>query len=309
MRFSYRSAVLLVCLQFAACSGEPAPAPDAAADAGVRSDADVDAGAEDAGPERDATVDGASDDAGAVADAALDDAGAAADAALDDSSVADAGAADAEVADAGAALDAALDDAGSTDASAGDGGLLSDVVVTHPAAPPIAPATECTVTTAAQLACSGEHVPTCSALEPATMPPACGPHFGSWAAFSVYDAAVPWGYLLHAMEHGAVVLAYACDAASCPEVPAALRDFVDTYTPDPRCSSSSARARLIVVPDPTLDVPIAIAAWGHIYRATCFDLASLRAFVDAHYAGAPEDFCSDGIDLSSTGWCAVDGGV
>jgi len=284
----------VACASIAACSDDTVPLPG---DAGVDARPPFDAGADDAAAALD----------GMASDAAPSDASSDTDATASDGGTPDA-ALDARVDASG--VDAAPGDGGLTDAFTDDAGpLLTDIVVTHPAQPPIAPATECTVTTATQSSCGGAHVPSCSPLDFATTPPACGPHFGSWAAFSVYSAPVPWGFLLHAMEHGAVVLAYACDATTCPTVPTALRDFVDTYTADPRCSSSSARARLIVVPDPTLDVPIALVAWGHIYRATCFDLASIREFVDAHYAGAPEDFCADGIDRSATGWCSVDAGL
>jgi hypothetical protein len=108
------------------------------------------------------------------------------------------------------------------------------------------------------------------------------------------------------MEHGAVVLAYDCPSASaCPEISGPLEAFAAAYPEDTRCIGTGRRHRLIVVPDPTLDIPVAAAAWGHGYRAHCVDDPSLRAFVDAHYGLAPEDFCSPGIDRSAEGWCPI----
>ena len=185
--------------------------------------------------------------------------------------------------------------------TSGDGGL-TNIVEIRPSAAPIAPETECVVTTGSALTREpATHLTPCTDTSFDTTPPCEGPHYSSWAAFGVYTAPIPWGYLVHSMEHGAVVIAYSC-GADCPTLPASLRAFYDAYTADPMCTTTSVRHRLIVVPMPDLDVPIAAAAWGEVYRATCFDEASLRAFVDAHYARAPENFCAAGID-DSPGWC------
>lgn len=183
----------------------------------------------------------------------------------------------------------------------GDGGL-TNIVETRPDAAPIAPATECVVTTASAATLEpATHLTPCVDTAFDTTPPCEGPHYSSWAAYGVYDAPVPWGYLVHSMEHGGVVIAYSC-GADCADVPPRLRALYDSYTADPRCSASGVPHRLIVVPAPDLDVPIAAAAWGEIYRATCLDENSLRAFLDAHYARAPEDTCAAGVD-ESPGWC------
>ena len=89
--------------------------------------------------------------------------------------------------------------------------LLVDIQVTRPDAAPIAPFLECTVTTAHEPTLSRTHVPECSELSFATSPPTTGNHFGRWADFRTYEAPVPWGYLVHSMEHGAIVMAYNCE--------------------------------------------------------------------------------------------------
>ncbi len=183
----------------------------------------------------------------------------------------------------------------------GDGGLTG-VVETRPDAAPIAPATECVVTTGAALTLEpATHLTPCTDVHYDTSPPCEGAHYSSWAAFGVYSAPVPWGYLVHSMEHGSVVIEYAC-GADCPELPARLRALYDSYPADPLCVGTSAPNRLIVVPAPDLDVPIAASAWGQVYRATCLDEPSLRAFIDAHYAHGPENICPAGVD-DSPGWC------
>lgn len=172
---------------------------------------------------------------------------------------------------------------------------LHDVVVTHPAP-------GCDVTTGDADDTTAGHRTACEPLTYDTEPPCHGDHYGIWANFGTYAAPVPWPFLVHDMEHGGVVLAYRPGPAI-PDAATKLQAFVDAYPADAMCTSQPWRTRLIVVPDPTLDVPVAAAAWRHVYRATCWDEASLRAFVDAHYAMAPEDFCFGGTDGSATGWC------
>jgi hypothetical protein len=168
-------------------------------------------------------------------------------------------------------------------ADAGPGGLV-DVEVTHPEATPIAPATECTVETARAARTTAGHTDeVCAEVTYETVPPAWGEHYGVWADFEEYDAPVPWGFLVHSMEHGALVLAYAC-GDSCPEVLAAFR-AIKAETRDGRCEAA--------------------AGWGHVYRATCLDEASLRAFAADAYAAGPENFCSAGSDRSASGWCPM----
>jgi hypothetical protein len=179
-----------------------------------------------------------------------------------------------------------------------DSGLV-DVIETRPDAPPIAPFTECVVTTAREPATSAAHVPTCSALEYPRHPPAGGPHYGTWADFGVYAQPVPWPFLVHSLEHGAVVLAYNCPEG-CPDVLAAL-ERIRAEREDPACRARGGDNRIVVMPDPELEVPIAAVAWEHLYLATCLDEGSLRAFVDARYARAPEDTCAPGASLDP--WC------
>jgi hypothetical protein len=182
--------------------------------------------------------------------------------------------------------------------------MRTDERVTHPAAAPIAPFDECTVYTATELSVARDHRPVCSALRYPFLPPVGGPHFGQWAAFGAYDAPVPWGFLVHALEHGAVVLAYRCEPGpECDALRTELGRVITDFGADPICRSADAPSRFILVPDPTLEWAVAALAWEHVYLATCLDRPSLDEFVTAHYGQAPEDLCAPGVDLSATGWC------
>ncbi len=246
----------------------------------------------DGGAQMDAaTIDAATIDAPA-------DAPSSTDAALD-ASDAEHDASDADH-DAAIALDASPSDAGPL-----DGGIVrTEDPPTHPSRPPIAPFAECTVTTAHDTIAGAEHTAACAPIAYPHHPPSAGAHFGQWADFGTYTAPIPWGFLVHAMEHGAIVLAHHCeDDADCDAVRAEYAALIADHGHDPACRIEDDLSRFIVVPDPTLPVPIAAIAWEEVYLATCLDPPSLRAFVAAHYATAPEDFCAAGVDRSATGWC------
>jgi len=102
------------------------------------------------------------------------------------------------------------------------------------------------------------------------------------------------------LEHGGVVFNYDCPEG-CPEVLAAFDAAIAAHGVDPMCEGVDAR--FIVAPDPTLDVPIAITAWEHVYVATCLDEESLIEFVEAHYGQGPEDLCARGLDGEERTWC------
>ena len=177
--------------------------------------------------------------------------------------------------------------------------------VLTPNAPPLPGQTECRVVMTTNIAIpAAVHVATCTPVTYATNPPSGGDHWGQWAAFKKYTQTVPREMYVHDMEHGAVILLYRCDGATCPEdVVAALEKVFDEAAGDPLCLSagSTPKARLVLTPDPDLDTPIAIAAWGATYTATCIDTASLAAFVSAHYGKGTETTCFNGQDLDITG--------
>ncbi len=142
----------------------------------------------------------------------------------------------------------------------------------------------------------GLHVASCTPLTYATNPPTSGTHYPIWAAFKKYDKPVPRGFYVHAMEHGAIVFEHNC-AAGCDAEIAALVAYLAARPPDPLCVAPLAN-RFILTPDPLLDVPFAASAWGASLKMQCLDFAAIGAFIDAHYAKAPENFCFDGTDVT-----------
>ena len=139
----------------------------------------------------------------------------------------------------------------------------------------------------------GTHVPEGTSIQYTTNPPSSGAHYPIWAHFLEYDKPIDDGYLVHSLEHGAVLILYKCEPAQCASIAASLRAVRDAVPTDPLCASPD-RVRVILAPRPANDAPIAAAAWGWTYKADCVEPASLLQFVKDHYAKAPEDFCSPG---------------
>jgi hypothetical protein len=146
---------------------------------------------------------------------------------------------------------------------------------------------------------SAAHVDTGTNIEWTNNPPTSGPHYPTWAGWDREYTALDRGYYVHNAEHGGIVLLYHCDP-DCPDVVASLVAAARNMAPDPMCQSPITK-RVLVAPDPLLPdgVQIAAVAWNHAYTASCYD-AYVETFARDHYADAPEDFCSDGINLGGT---------
>jgi hypothetical protein len=141
------------------------------------------------------------------------------------------------------------------------------------------------------------HVPVGTPVDYDSNPPCNGPHYPIWAAYQTYSSPVPRPYYVHDLEHGAIVLVYKCDQDDgCPAIVQGLQATSDAIPDDPVCTlqGEGVRVRTVITPDPLLDVPVAAAAWGWVYRADCLDLPSLKSFALAHYAQAPENLCANG---------------
>jgi hypothetical protein len=153
----------------------------------------------------------------------------------------------------------------------------------------------CNVRLAAPTIAASPHVSEGSAVAYASNPPSSGPHYPSWANFQEFAHPVDDGYLVHSMEHGAVLLLYKCadDGGSCSDMIAQLRAVRDAVPTDPLCDPG-IRVRVILAPRSANDAAVTAAAWGNTYRADCVDAPSLAAFITAHYAHGPEDFCFPG---------------
>ena len=141
----------------------------------------------------------------------------------------------------------------------------------------------------------------CDPVTYASNPPSSGTHYPDWAKYKTYSAPVPWGFLVHCLEHGAIDIVYNCPDG-CPDEVAQAQAFIQGLAPDPGCGGQPMK--IVLAPDPNLDVRWAASAWTWTLRATCFDKASFASFIAAYYQGPDtEAACGGGADWSSTGWC------
>jgi hypothetical protein len=141
------------------------------------------------------------------------------------------------------------------------------------------------------------HVPIGTMVDWNSNPPSSGPHYPIWAAFQAYTSAVPRGYYVHDLEHGAIVFLYNCGSAGCPAVVSTLQAASDSLPDDPLCAQQGGpgvRVRTVITPDPLIPTRVAAVAWGWVYLADCADLPTLEQFAKAHYGQGREDLCSPG---------------
>ena len=133
------------------------------------------------------------------------------------------------------------------------------------------------------------HVPEGAAVSYQSNPPASGPHYPVWARYREHAGAVPRGYWVHNLEHGAIVLLYR------PDAPAAavqeLRQAFAALPNDPACG----HRRALLTPDPLLPQPFVAAVAAHrVLMADRLDPAWVRAFADGFRGQGPEAVCADG---------------
>lgn len=171
---------------------------------------------------------------------------------------------------------------------------------------------------------SRDHITDISGVTYNSNPPSSGAHFASWAKRGAYQYIISDGYLLHALEHGYIVLSYNCGPKA-PKIDSLTYkkgDPLTTTTVDPKAAmapftpdsapkkeddlpkeftSSSCKQlvtqlskfldqyqRIVIVPRTNLDTAIAATAWGHIEKMNSFDETKLRTFIDAFHNAGPE---------------------
>lgn len=159
-------------------------------------------------------------------------------------------------------------------------------------AAPLRPDASCPVVIETPELVPAAHVTEGTEIAYESNPPSSGPHYPVWAHYQEFANPVPRPYSVHSLEHGGIVLSYKCDAP-CPQVVEQLRAVRAQIATDPSCDAET-RVRVVITPDPLLDVPVAAAAWGWTYKAQCVDAPTLTAFVRDHIAQGPENTCGAG---------------
>jgi hypothetical protein len=196
----------------------------------------------------------------------------------------------------------ALEACGGRLAEDADGGSRSNsgatVTTRYPDAGPLPGQATCKVVITRNIPITSQtHVELCSSVAYSTNPPSGGDHWPEWSAYRIYDVPVAREMYVHNLEHGAVVLGYRCEQADCPDVVKALGN-VFRNARDTLCGPAP---RVLMTQDMKLATPIAAAAWGATYTATCIDEASLSEFVNTAIGHGSEAVCASGTDIQASG--------
>ncbi len=126
---------------------------------------------------------------------------------------------------------------------------------------------------------SGGHVPAGTSVQYSTNPPAGGQHYGdSTAHAGIYDTSnVPAdGYLVHSLEHGAVILWYNPKILSSEQINK-LKDIFNQTS-----------GKSIMAPRSSMDVSAGLSSWGQVLKLKSIDEKQIKAFFDMNSGRGPE---------------------
>ena len=132
----------------------------------------------------------------------------------------------------------------------------------------------------------GVHIEPGTPLPQRNRPPTSGPHYGSRASYGVSAEPVDPGAWVHALEHGAIVVAFRCDAA---DECAAIADEVERTVYQPARVGRFDERKIVGTPYQEMDSPFAVLAWGRILELDALDAAQVLAFYDRYLDRGPEN--------------------
>lgn len=121
----------------------------------------------------------------------------------------------------------------------------------------------------------------------AVLPPVGGDHFPVWQNCGFYRQPLMDELAVHALEHGAVWIAYR------PDTDDAILALIEARVAE--------ESHLLASPYPGLDAPLVLSAWERQLKVSSWDDPSAESFIDGHLARrsptAPEAgaSCADGI--------------
>jgi hypothetical protein len=123
------------------------------------------------------------------------------------------------------------------------------------------------------------HVPVGTAIDYDTDPPTSGNHYPVPQDGGFFDHDIAAGYLVHSMEHGAVIIYYN-PATVTPEQQDALKALAAAHP--------GSFAQIVCVPrnDPTY--PIILTAWTHRLRLLTYDQTRIDNFIALFLGKGPE---------------------
>lgn len=116
-------------------------------------------------------------------------------------------------------------------------------------------------------------------VEYQTMPPTSGPHFPDPTAPGFYTSRPAFGYLVHSLEHGSVVIYYD-PAQLSPETEKSLRAFIK--------ANSDPEIGVVAVPGADFKSRFILTAWDKMLKLNDYDPRVVRAFLAEYLGRGPE---------------------
>jgi hypothetical protein len=127
---------------------------------------------------------------------------------------------------------------------------------------------------------SRSHVPDGVAVNYGTLFPTAGVHSESSAEPGFYTEPQPLPSLVHALEHGIVVIYYGGDPGD--DVLSQLKAWSEEFT--------GPSDGILVVPEPSLARTVVLTAWEHRQMLDRFDAATAREFIETYRGRGPEQY-------------------
>lgn len=121
------------------------------------------------------------------------------------------------------------------------------------------------------------HVQTGGSVRYQSDPPTSGVHDPGWVKPGTYDTVQRRTQLVHALEHGLIVIYYDKPGAAVLET---LKGWADLH--------DAPWSGLVLAPKPGLGEAIILTAWTRLLRLEPFDADAAAAFIDAFRGRGPE---------------------
>ena len=119
-------------------------------------------------------------------------------------------------------------------------------------------------------------------------PPASGTHFPQAQPYGVYDAPVLEGFWVHNLEHGGVVLLFACDGDACKQTADQIRPLFEKLP-----KSRWDNVKFVAVPytktDSQMTTPFMLVAWDRQLPLQTLDESIIQTFYKAYVDKGPEN--------------------
>ncbi len=127
-----------------------------------------------------------------------------------------------------------------------------------------------------------QHVPSGQDVNYTQSPPLSGPHYGTATEGGFYEQPRTAGNVVHALEHGAVVIYYD-ESAMNESARTSLQEFADTHT---------GRWRSVVVapnPNESAESDYVLTAWRNRLYMDSYDARTVHAFLSEFLGRGPEN--------------------